>query len=441
MKTCLYAFLMYFAVTVPAFAGVTITSPSNGAQLTSPFLLSTYASSCSSHSVQSIGYSFDASTYTAISHGNSSISKSVSASAGTHTIHVKAWNSYGDVCVADVRITITGATPQASSSSNSNISVSTPTSGQHVVSPFPISADGYSCQGRSVQSLGYSFDHGDTTLFRGQSSIDVKASTSAGTHTLKVKAWNTSGAVCVDEIPITVTQVTDDAAANSSIVPSTAHKVSHIEVLKSWKSQNDSAVSGWSDGTMSVVSSPSHSGAARKFYTRYYHYGAERYSTTFDDNRTSRNFFYDAWVYIVSPSSDISNLEFDINQTMSNGNTVIFGVQCDGWSGKWAYTRNAGSPSNPQPDWVNSSAPCNPRTWSTGKWHHVQMLYSRNDSGTVTYKYAWLDGNRETIWATVPDAFRLGWGSEITTQFQVDGHNVGNGESTVYLDDVTISRW
>ena len=41
---------------------------------------------------------------------------------------------------------------------------------------------------------------------------------------------------------------------------------------------------------------------------------------------------------------------------MPNGDTVIFGFQCDGWDGTWDYTENAGTPTAPIDHWVNSSA-------------------------------------------------------------------------------------
>ena len=87
-----------------------------------------------------------------------------------------------------------------------------------------------------------------------------------------------------------------------------------------------------------------------------------------------------------------------------------------------------------------SKAACDPRTWSTNTWHHVQVEYSRDDSGNVTYKSVWLDGKEQDLNVTVPSAFDLGWGSNLLTNFQVDG-NGASGKSTVYLDDLTISRW
>jgi hypothetical protein len=37
----------------------------------------------------------------------------------------------------------------------------------------------------------------------------------------------------------------------------------------------------------------------------------------------------------------------DMNQVMPNGQIVIFGFQCDGWSGTWDYTANKGTLEKP----------------------------------------------------------------------------------------------
>jgi hypothetical protein len=126
---------------------------------------------------------------------------------------------------------------------------------------------------------------------------------------------------------------------------------------------------------------------------------------------------------------------------MPNGQTVIFGFQCDGWSGTWDYTENAGSPYAPWDRWVTSSAPRDVRNWAKNTWHHVQISYSRDDYGTVNYQSVWLDGNEQQINATVNSAFALGWAPTLMTNFQVGSGQSGWSSSTVYMDNLTVSRW
>ena len=168
--------------------------------------------------------------------------------------------------------------------------------------------------------------------------------------------------------------------------------------------------------------------------------GGERYWVSFGADTASTNFFYDGWIYIANSTASIANIELDMNQVLSNGQTVIYGFQCDGYSNTWDYTKNSGTPQSPKDGWVHSNASCNPRNWKANAWHHVQIAYSRDKSGNVTYKYVILDGAKQTINATSPCAFALGWRSTLLTNFQVDGLGA-SGSATVYLDDLTISRW
>lgn len=327
--------------------------------------------------------------------------------------------------------------------------ISNPYNGEHVSSPFTLVASSPTCSYLPVTTIGYSLDYGDTTMFHGKTNIDTTVSTSAGTHTVHVKAWNDKGQVCVADVGIDVTSVTDNPGANPSVVsptapspsvvPSTAVSVSSIQRLSSWKGVHDSGTSGWSSGAMSLVGSPTYSGSSRRFVTSYSSTGGERYYVTFGDNATATNFFYDAWIYVTSSVTHIANIEMDMNQTMPNGQTVIFGVQCDGYSSTWDYTENLGSPWHPRGHWAHSGSGCNPRNWTRYKWHHIQIEYSRDNYGKVTYKYVWFDGVQNSIWRTVPSAYASGWGKTLLTNFQVDG--LGGGSSTVYLDDLTVKRW
>lgn len=226
-------------------------------------------------------------------------------------------------------------------------------------------------------------------------------------------------------------------------VPAGALSVTAIQKLSNWKAVYDTATGGsgaTSSGQMSITDSPSLSGSARKFVTSYQDNGGERYWTSFGADTATTNFFYDGWLYIANSAASIANIELDMNQVMSNGQTVIYGFQCDGWSGTWDYTKNSGTPQQPKDGWVHSAAPCNPRKWKVNTWHHVQIAYSRDQYGNVTYQYVTLDGTKQTINATVPSAFALGWGSTLLTNFQIDGLGT-SGTSTVYLDNLTISRW
>lgn len=322
------------------------------------------------------------------------------------------------------------------------VTVTSPANQDQVSSPFKLSASATSCGSQDVTAMGYSFDSSaDTTLIKSQS-IDESISGPSGHHTLHVKAWG-KGTACVADVAIDIVSgdsSDSDSGSDSAIVPSSAASVSNLDAMSGWSATHDDGGPGSSSGSMTVVSSPSISGSSREFVTEFSNSGDERYSLSFSDNTSAQNFFYDGWFYLTSSSIHIANLEFDINQTMSDGDTVMFGIICDGYSGHFAYTANIGSAANPRPSHITKSGTsCNPRDWTQDKWHHLEAYYSHDDSGYITYHAVWLDGTEYTINETVLGKYDLGWGPTINTQFQVDG--LGSSHATVYLANLNVSRW
>jgi hypothetical protein len=416
-----------------AFAAVTVNNPSNGSAVSTPFNLSASASSCSLQNISAMGYSLDNSASTIVVKG-SSMNVSVGAATGAHTLHVKSWGSQGASCVTDVAVTIAGA-PAPALVASVAVSVSSPSNGTNVTSPFTLMASAASCAGNQTSAMGYSFDNSTSTTIVNGASINSPISSPNGAHTLHVKAWGNGGGSCDTDVAVTVT-----VPANAAVVPAGAVSVSAIQAMNGWAAVNDTAGSGRSTGAHSLVGTPAYSGTARQFVTNYTNGGNERYYVSFGDDTESTNFMYDGWVYLNGSSSSIGNIEMDMNQTMPNGQTAIFGFQCDGYNNTWDYTENKGTPQNPVDAWDKSTASCNPRSWSINTWHHVQISYSRDDAGNITYKSVWLDDVQQNINATVNSAFALGWAPSLLTNFQVDGLGA-SGSNTAYLDDLTIYRW
>jgi hypothetical protein len=320
------------------------------------------------------------------------------------------------------------------------VTVAAPANGAVVASPFNLSANASTCSSQTIAAMGYSLDNSSDTTIVDSSSVDAEVQAAVGSHTVHVKAWGNKGSVCVTDVVVSVQPVTT-VLTSAPVIPSAAVSVSDIQTLESWHAIVDNSGSGSATGSTSLDNSPSMSGTARVFNTAYSNYGDERYSASFGDDTISTNFLYDAWIYITSPSSGIANVEMDMNQVMANGQTVIFGFQCDGWSGTWDYTANSGSPQDPKDAWLHSTSSCNPREWKANSWHHIVVSYSRDSAGNVTYKSVWFDGAESVINATAPSAFALGWAPTLLTNFQVDGATATSGSSTVYLDELTVYRW
>jgi hypothetical protein len=223
-------------------------------------------------------------------------------------------------------------------------------------------------------------------------------------------------------------------------IPSNAIADKEVQLIPNWRIKHDPATAGSADGSMVLVSDPSLSGQAAQFTTTFNDWGGVLYSQTYDNDPNATNFVYDAEVWIEA-GSVIGNLEMDNNQVIANGDTVIYAFQCAGDTNTWDYSENAGTREAPVVRWVQSDQPCDPERWTPNAWHHVQISYSRDDVGNVTYNSVWLDGVEAPIHETVPSAFSLGWAAGVlVSNFQVDGKGAG-GSSTLYLDNLTIYRW
>jgi Chitobiase/beta-hexosaminidase C-terminal domain len=491
---------------------ITVSSPASGANVTSPFTVTASSSTCGSVPTVSMGYSIDSGSAVI---EPAPFTASVSASSGSHTLHVKCW---GQGTAEQVLVPITVASAPPVSSPAPDITVSSPASGANVTSPFTVAASSSTCGSVPTVSMGYSIDSGSAVIEPAPFTASVSAS--SGSHTLHVKCWGHGTAEQV-LLPITVGSSTPQTAAtpqfslpsgqytgtqtvslsdattgatiyyttdgsgpstssprytgpisvsssmviealaassgysNSGLarasyviattssgpsIPSNALKDTDIQLMPNWRIKHDPATGGSATGSMSIVSDPSLSGQTAQYDTTFSNYGGILYSVTYDHDSAPMNFVYDAEVWIEA-GSKIGNLEMDNNQVISNGDTIIYAFQCAGDSNTWDYSENAGTRANPVVKWVKSNQSCNPANWSKNAWHHVQISTSRDDSGNVTYHSVWLDGVEYPINQTVMSDFSLNWGAaDLIANFQVDGTS-GSGSSTLYLDSFTIYRW
>jgi len=440
MKALFFYLAAALLCATPALASVIVSSPVNGATVTAPFSLVAHATLCSSRSVTAMGYSLDSRPNALVVKSNS-LSVSVPASIGKHTLHVKAW---GVNTACSVSLTIKVVAPPTAPVSN--LTVSAPLGGSSVQSPFLFTASGTLCLSQPIAAVGYALDSNPVAAQVNGQSIDTPVTASDGTHTLHVLYWGNSGASCDTDVSITVLAPPPPPPPppSAASIPATATAISNIQNLSIWGADFDTGTGGTgasATGVMTPVASPSVSGSALQFFTTYNNYGGERYHISIGPNAVAQNFVYDTQIYLASPTTSVGNIELDLNQVLDNGQTVIFGFQCDGWSGTWDYTKNAGTPDAPIDKWLHSNQTCTPQNWAPDTWHHVQIQYSRDDSGNVTYQSVWFDGVEQDLNVTVPSSFSLGWTSTVLLNFQVDGMTATLSSSTAYLDNTTIYSW
>lgn len=329
-----------------------------------------------------------------------------------------------------------------------SVTIGSPVNGTTDASPVWIRAHNTGCDGLAPTKFGYTLDN-SSTLNNGKTKYDVdviRHDIATGTHTIHFKSWTTKGACPVVSTTVHVvasgttssgSTSTGGATADITSIPASAIGTGNLD-SKGWTSEHDGGTPGSSRGsTVYPAKTPSYDDA-RKFYMTYSKRAGQRWHLTFAKDQSKTHFVYDTYVYITDPSQ-VANLEMDMNQVISNGKTVIYGVQCSTYSKTWEYTIYTGGYSH----WKSSNLGCNPRTWKANTWHHIQIASHRDSSGNVTYDWVNFDGGHHVFSSNKNVGGRpMGWSKgTLLINFQIDGYNKGSGSITAYIHKLTIFRW
>jgi hypothetical protein len=336
-----------------------------------------------------------------------------------------------------------------------NITVASPVNGTTVPSPVWVRAHNIGCNGLAPTAFGYSVDN-SSTLIRGVNVNDVDTTTAmaAGTHTIHYKAWTSSGVCPVVSTTFKVAGGSSSGGSTSGgstsggsassgsggavyALPSYAIPSASLDDIGGWGAEHDAGTSGSSKGSMVYPASASSYDHARKFYMTYSNHGGERWHVSFGSNGTAAHFVFDTYIYVVNPSQ-VQNLELDLNQVLSSGETIILGTQCSSISKTWEYVVVSGG----KPHWKASNIGCNPLSWAPNTWHHVQIGFHRSGS-TVVHDWVNLDGSHKVFSnATGAAGLWLGWGKgNLSVNYQIDGESKGSGSVTSYVHKMTIYHW
>jgi hypothetical protein len=173
-------------------AGVTVSvsQPANGA--TVPLTFTVAASATTSNGGASVtGWHIyvDSVDKYGTSGPTSSISTSITTTAGSHTVLVRAWDSTG--AFGDQTLTIT-----ATSTPGVFVTVTSPANGATVPLTFNVTASASTTDSGAVVTGWHIYiDSVDKFGTSGPtSSINTNVTTTAGTHTMLVRAWDSTGA-------------------------------------------------------------------------------------------------------------------------------------------------------------------------------------------------------------------------------------------------------
>ena len=326
------------------------------------------------------------------------------------------------------------------------VTVASPVNGTTIASSAWVRAHNVGCNGLAPIAFAFSIDDSaDVTWGVTPYDIDVvNYAIAPGTHTVHFKSWTTSGECTpastafnvMGAAPVGAPPVAPVAPVSSDI-PSYAVGSNDLS-LTEWQSEHDWGTPGDSQGSSVFPATTPSWDTGREMYMSYSYYGGQRWHLSFGNDGNAHNFVFDTYIYLANPDQ-VQNLELDMNQVTSNGETVIFGTQCSSISNTWEYTTVA----NNAPHWHASNLSCNPTSWAANTWHHIQIGYHRDDAGNVTHDWVNVDGNHSTFsGAVAPGGMWLGWANgALLANYQVDGALAGSGSITSYIHKTTIYRW
>ena len=349
-----------------------------------------------------------------------------------------------------------------------NITVASPVDGSTTQSPLLVKAHNVGCNNLAPVAFAFSVDNSTSTTW-GATAYDIdvtNTSISTGKHTIHFKAWTSAGICAVVNSTVTIAAATAPPPGGSTgtggssssggssgsgstgsgssgsgtpiSIPSNAVASADLDTATNWAFEHDTGTPGSSRGSTVFPATTPLYDDAREFYMTYSGRGGERWHDSFAKDSTSTHFVLDTYVYVVNPDQ-LANLELDLNQVMSNGETVIFGTQCSTYSGTWEWTYYGGG----SPHWKASNIKCDPRTWAANTWHHIQVGFHRDSTGYATHDWVVFDGTQSTFSGAAAGAAKsLGWAKgSMIMNVQMDGFNKTSGNVTAYFHKITFYRW
>jgi len=409
--------------TAYSFAGVTITSPANGATVSSPVRVTASATADSGKSISSaIIYLDNVNVYSIYSN---KVDTYVSMGTGTHTIQVKSWDNFGTIYQQSVIVNVVNST--------SAITLSAPLPGSTVGSPTRFVASAKSATAYPIASMMLYVDNvGVYTTY--SSSMDTTQPLTAGTHNIIIKSWDNSGAIY--QLPFTV-----NVSGTTSAYPSNATVIANLDQVSGWESCDACAGAGGAGPTAphsltQGVVSPSMDGASARFwmggttpYSDVLWWKKLLTSTQITQNRALHHFVYDLYFYMDNPTV-AQSLEWDVNQFV-DGKSFIFGSQCSYRArSTWDIWDNVNS------HWISTGVVCPiPQAYA---WNHIVLEFERTSDDKLRYISMTMNGVKHYLnWYYAPTATT--W-SGVTVNYQMDGDYRQDNYST-WVDKMSLVYW
>ena len=188
LKNVVRLFIGLFLFSTLSLAqSVSVSSPSNGATISSPVH---FVGSANGGSFPATAIRIYVDNQSVYNTNSASLDTLVPMAAGNHFVVVQAWNSSGQVFKNPMNITVSGVTPTGTP----GVSVSSPADGSNVGSPVQFMASATPSQGRVIAAMRIYADS-QSAFTVNASSLNTSLSLANGGHFIVIQAWDNTGAV------------------------------------------------------------------------------------------------------------------------------------------------------------------------------------------------------------------------------------------------------
>lgn len=442
MRKAFYAVLTLMLAAAPAFATVTVSTPSNGETVNSgvQFVATANTATCSK-GVASMGIYVDNTLKYEVN--GVSLNTTLSLAAGAHKTVVEEWDQCGGATTTERDITVTN---------QSGVFVSAPANGATVTSPASFVATATTTCSKGVSSMGVYINNERVNVTAG-ASLNVQIPLSSGTQNAVVEEWDGCGGASTTALKVNVAgSSSSSSTATADVIPSTATTLTAVQGYSGWNQwgelpPTDAVCSTSCKGVEWSMTQHESSVSLDSNATAFWVGGTTPYSDALFSNPfmgqgsaslpdtghtlmpNLHNFVYDAWFYV--PDITVAqSLEFDINMYLDSVG-MEWGTQCDHLgTGDWDIWNNV------EGKWISTGNPCKMQNG----WNHVTLQVQRESNNDLLYKTIALNGVTYNINTTVaPFSVPSSWYG-MTVNYQMDG-NYKQTAYTTYLDKFNVTYW
>jgi hypothetical protein len=248
MRQCVLSVGTLVLLAIPAFSGVTVSTPSSGSTVAAPVHFAAGATSTCAKGVASMGIYAAPGVLSYVVSG-AKLDTNLNLGPGAYNTVVQAWDYCGGASTTPVTITVV----------NSNVQVSLPASGATSSSPVHFVASATSSCGQGVAAMGIYPAPNQLAYVANGSSLDTSLNLSPGTYNAVVEEWDRCGAASTKTVTVIVGNggagnpgVQVSAPANNSTVSAPVH---YAATAGTTCSKGVSAVGVYVNNNLATVSS------------------------------------------------------------------------------------------------------------------------------------------------------------------------------------------